>query len=100
MGWEMENNDAMAQASGVSSFCNSDRILHATPCRQKACESPPLVPKSPKDGCNATRRKGTVGPHKKKYGQPIRKKSSRLRSSQVFCDTKMFCLPRRPVLVV
>ena len=48
-------------------------FLHATPCQQKAYESLPLVPKSPKDGCNATRRRGTVGPHKKRYGQPIRK---------------------------
>lgn len=66
-------------------------FLHATPCQQKAYESLPLVPKSPKDGCNATRRRGTVGPHKKRYGQPIRK-IIQIEVIPGFLRHQMFCL--------
>lgn len=73
MGWEMETTMQWRKHPAYPVSATPTGFLHATPCRQRVRESLPPVPKSPKGGCNATSRRGTVGPHKKRYGRPIRK---------------------------
>ncbi len=75
MGWEMENNDAMAQASGVSIFSRTPTgFLHATPCRQRVFANhfllfrnlrKAVVMQQVVEVLSAHTRRGTVGPFEK-----------------------------------